>query len=135
MKKRGVVSWIMEFAGRKRIYFTGSIILAILGVAASFIPYLMIAAIVKDILEGNRDAGLFMNRMILMAFVWIVRIVLHNLSTTLSHVATFNVLGGIRKQICEKLSKIPLGSVLDDNSGSYKNIIVERVDSMETSAN
>ncbi len=63
---------------------------------------------------------------------WIVRIVLHNLSTTLSHVATFNVLGGIRRQICEKLSKIPLGSVLDDNSGSYKNIIVERVDSMET---
>jgi len=132
MKKRSVLSWIMEFAGRKRIYFTGSIILAILGVAASFIPYLMIAAIVKDILEGNRDVGFFMNRMILMAFVWIVRIVLHNLSTTLSHVATFNVLGGIREQICEKLSKIPLGSVLDDNSGSYKNIIVERVDSMET---
>lgn len=132
MKKRSVLSWIMEFAGRKRIYFTGSIILAILGVAASFIPYLMIASIVKDILEGNRDAGLFMNRMILMAIVWIVRIVLHNLSTTLSHVATFNVLGGIREQICEKLSKIPLGSVLDDNSGSYKNIIVERVDSMET---
>lgn len=67
-----------------------------------------------------------------MTLFWIVRIVLHNLSTTLSHVATFNVLGGIRRQICEKLSKIPLGSVLDDNSGSYKNIIVERVDSMET---
>nr|MCR5556550.1 ABC transporter ATP-binding protein/permease [Butyrivibrio sp.] len=45
---------------------------------------------------------------------------------------TFNVLGGIRKQLCKKLSTIPLGSVLDDNSGSYKNIIVERVDSMET---
>ncbi|MBQ7707935.1 MAG: ABC transporter ATP-binding protein, partial [Lachnospiraceae bacterium] len=42
------------------------------------------------------------------------------------------VLAGIRKQLCEKLSRIPLGSVLDDNSGSYKNIIVERVDSMET---
>ncbi|MBO4609326.1 MAG: ABC transporter ATP-binding protein, partial [Lachnospiraceae bacterium] len=28
--------------------------------------------------------------------------------------------------------KIPLGAVLDDNSGSYKNIIVERVDAMET---
>ena len=46
--------------------------------------------------------------------------------------ATFNVLGSIRIQLCEKLSRIPLGSVLNDNSGSYKNIIVDRVDSMET---
>lgn len=29
----------------------------------------------------------------------------------LSHVATFTVLGGIRTQLCKKLSKIPLGSV------------------------
>ncbi len=61
-----------------------------------------------------------------------MRVFLHSLSTSLSHVGTFTVLGGIRKQLCEKLSKIPLGSVLDDNSGSYKSIIVDRVDSMET---
>ena len=67
-----------------------------------------------------------------MAVAWVVRVLMHNLSTTLSHVATFNVLGTIREDLCTKLSKIPLGSVLDDNSGSYKNIIVERVDSMET---
>lgn len=63
---------------------------------------------------------------------WIARVTLHTLSTSLSHVATFNVLGGIRAQLCEKLYSIPLGSVLDDHSGTYKNIIVERVDSMET---
>ena len=67
-----------------------------------------------------------------MAAFWLIRMTLHSCSTSLSHVATFTVLGGIRNQLCEKLSKIPLGSVLDDNSGSYKNIIVERVDSMET---
>lgn len=132
MKKRGTISWIMEFAGRKRSFYSGSVILAIFGVAASFIPYLLIADMVEALLEGNNDTVYYVKRVALMALFWVIRVVLHSLSTTLSHVATFNVLGGIRLQLCEKLSKIPLGSVIDDNSGSYKNIIVERVDSMET---
>ncbi len=132
MKKRGLLSWISEFAGRKRAYFAGSVVLAVLGVAASFVPYLIMAQIVGQLLSGNREWGYYLSRVVLMGLFWVVRMTLHSLSTSLSHMATFTVLGGIRKQLCEKLSKIPLGSVLDDNSGSYKNIIVERVDSMET---
>lgn len=131
-KKRGLLSWVLEFAGRKRSYFGGSVVLAVFGVAASFIPYLIIASIVKQLLAGNRDPNYYLIQVLLMALFWLIRMSLHSFSTSLSHVATFTVLGGIRKQLCEKLSKIPLGSVLDDNSGSYKNIIVERVDSMET---
>ena len=132
MKKRSTLSWVLEFAGRKRIYFGGSVVLAMLGVAASFVPYLIIAKIVEQLLAGNKEWGYYIKQVILMALFWLVRMTLHSCSTSLSHIATFTVLGGIRKQLCEKLSKIPLGSVLDDNSGSYKNIIVERVDSMET---
>lgn len=132
MKKKGILSWVMDFAGRKKSYFGGSIILAMFGVAASFIPYLIIANIVGNLLNGNREVKFYFTQVLLMAVAWIIRILLHNFSTTLSHVGTFNVLGGIRTQVCDKLSRIPLGSVLDDNSGSYKNIIVERIDSMET---
>ena len=132
MKKRGLLSWVLEFAGRKKAYFGGSVILAMLGVAASFVPYLIIAKIVEQLLSGNRDWNYYLTQVLMMALFWLIRITLHSVSTSLSHAATFTVLSGIRKQLCEKLSKIPLGSVLDDNSGSYKNIIVERVDSMET---
>ena len=132
MKKRGLLSWVLEFAGRKKVYFVGSVILAMLGVAASFVPYLIIANIVGQLLAGNTDWGYYLQQVVLMAIFWTIRMTLHSVSTSLSHVATFTVLGGIRKELCEKLSTIPLGSVLDDNSGSYKNIIVERVDSMET---
>ena len=132
MKKRGLLSWVLEFAGRKKAYFVGSVILAMLGVAASFVPYLIIAKIVEQLLYGNREWNFYLTQVLLMALFWLIRMTLHSISTSLSHVATFTVLGGIRKQLCEKLSRIPLGSVLDDNSGSYKNIIVERVDSMET---
>ena len=132
MKKRSTFSWVLEFAGRKKSFYLGSVILAIFGVAASFVPYLIIADMVRELLAGNRDFNYYLKAVILMGVCWILRVTLHSVSTTLSHVATFNVLGGIRKQLCKKLSTIPLGSVLDDNSGSYKNIIVERVDSMET---
>ncbi len=132
MKKRGLLSWVLEFAGRKRGYFGGSVVLAMFGVAASFVPYLIIAEIVGQLLSGNTDWNYYLKQVLMMALFWTVRMTLHSFSTTLSHIATFTVLGGIRKQLCEKLSRIPLGSVLDDNSGSYKNIIVERVDSMET---
>lgn len=132
MKKRSLLSWVLEFAGRKRSYFGASVVLAILGVAASFGPYLIIARIVRQLLAGNREWAFYLRQVMLMGLFWLVRMTLHSFSTSLSHVATFTVLGGIRKQLCEKLSRIPLGSVLDDNSGSYKNIIVERVDSMET---
>ena len=131
MKKRSLLSWVLEFAGRKRGYFCGSVVLAMFGVAASFVPYLIIAKIVEQLLAGNTDRDFYLKQILLMALFWTIRMTLHSFSTTLSHVATFTVLGGIRTQLCEKLSKIPLGSVLDDNSGSYKNIIVERVDSME----
>lgn len=132
MKKRSLLSWVFEFAGRKRAYFGGSVLLALLGVAASFVPYLIIAEIVRQLLAGNTEWIFYFKQVLLMGVFWLIRMTLHSFSTSLSHIATFTVLGGIRKQLCEKLSRIPLGSVLDDNSGSYKNIIVERVDSMET---
>ena len=114
MKKKGILSWVLEFAGRKRAYFGGSVILAMAGVAASFIPYMIIAGIVEQLLAGNRDWDYYVKQSLLMALFWVIRLTLHSFSTSLSHAATFTVLGSIRRQLCDKLSRIPLGSVLDD---------------------
>ena len=67
-----------------------------------------------------------------MALCWVLRYVLHSVSTSLSHHATFHVLANTRTRLLDKLATLPLGTVLDRSSGSYKNIIVERVDSIET---
>lgn len=42
------------------------------------------------------------------------------------------MLGNIRKRVCEKLSRVPLGTVPDIPSGSVKNVLVERIESIET---
>lgn len=41
------------------------------------------------------------------------------------------MLANTRTRLLDKLATLPLGTVLDRSSGSYKNIIVERVDSIE----
>ena len=99
MKKKSTLSWILEFAGRKKSYFGGSVVLAILGVAVSFLPYWIISLIVSELISGNKEVDYYLKMVLIMGALWVVRVTLHSLSTTLSHVATFNVLGGIREQI------------------------------------
>lgn len=76
--------------------------------------------------------NIYLQHCLAMALLWVGRCGFHGISTTLSHKATFAVLGNIRKRVCEKLTRVPLGTVLDMPSGSVKNVLVERIDSIET---
>ena len=67
MKKRSTMSWILTFTGRKKGTFIGSIILAIAGVACSFIPYLLIIKIIENLLSGNRDWNFYFGQILWMA--------------------------------------------------------------------
>ncbi|MCR5632245.1 MAG: ABC transporter ATP-binding protein/permease [Eubacterium sp.] len=131
-KKRGTLSWILEFAGmNKRAYFF-SVVMAIISVLTGFLPYWFVAQIVKAMIEGERDISFYLKECAVISVCWIISKLFHTFSTTLSHKATFGVLAEIRRRLTKKLSLMPLGDVLEEASGSYKNIIVERVDSIET---
>ena len=131
-KKKSTITWVFEFAGISRNAYVISTIMAILSVIAGFIPYLFVANVVKELIDGNRDIQYYLVQCLYMVICWVVNKVFHSVSTTMSHKATFGVLGEIRRRLTKKLSVMPLGDVLDASSGSYKNIIVERVDSVET---
>ena len=132
MKKKSLLSWIFLFARNKKKYYIASIFYALLRVACGIAPYIIIANIVRELLSGVRDWDVYLKECLIIAAFWFGNVLFHSISTTLSHVATFNVLGNIRKDLCDKLSRVPLGSVLDMPSGALKNILVERIDSMET---
>ena len=131
-KKKSTIAWIMEFAGMDKGSYIISIIFAIISVGAGFIPYLFVADIVNSLISGERDMKYYLVKCGYIAICWLVSKICHVVSTVNSHRATFGVLAEIRRRLTEKLSRMPLGDVLDAPSGSYKNIIVERVDSIET---
>ena len=131
-KKQGLTGQIMNYASSNKKYYTASIILALCGVICSVLPYLFMAKIVALLIAGERSFDLFWPLLLQMLIFWTLRVVFHALSTSCSHVATFAVLGNIRKAVCKKLLRVPLGDVKNIPSGTLKNTIVERVDSMET---
>lgn len=132
-KKRSAAGWILEWAGQKRSAYVWSVVLAVLNVVFKIIPYFIIADVVKLFLDGNKDFKEYMIRAVCIALSFIIAELFHSLSTALSHKATFIVLANIRKACCEKLARVPLGYVKDTSSGTFKNILVERIDSIETS--
>ena len=131
-KQRSPFSWIWEFAGEHKPVYALSVTFAVAGVICGILPYFLVGDIVKKLLDGIRDIDVYTKNIIIIALLWAGRCIFHSISTSLSHKATFTVLGNIRKRCCEKLSRVPLGYVLDTPSGSLKNIMVERVDTIET---
>ena len=131
-RKRSTLSWVMEFAGARRSSYVISVLLAICNVICGFIPYIFLAEVVRKLLEGTADYSFCLSRVLWMGLFWVLSRLFHTFSTSLSHKATFEVLAGIRRKLTRKLARMPLGDVLDESSGTYKNIIVERVDSIET---
>ena len=130
--KRSAFSWLMELAEGRRGEYVFSILVALAGVACSLIPYFIIIQIITALVNGTAELSRCLILSTWMAFFWVLRYVLHSISTSLSHHATFYVLSNTRIRLLDKLAALPLGAVLDHSSGAYKNIIVERVDSIET---
>ncbi len=122
---------IFAFAGQKRAGYIRSVIFAVIGAVFQILPFLVMARVTGKLLGGNRDLGGYLTDCAVMAVLWLLRVTFHSLSTAQSHIATFAVLGNIRKQGLEKLARIPLGDVQARGSGELKNILVERVDSIE----
>mgnify|MGYP000065455539 CR=1 FL=1 len=131
-KGKSTAAWIMEFAGQKKSGYIASVLLAIAGAAFQILPYFVMAHVIQKLLGGDRNFAGYVTDCLIMAGMWLLRVVFHSLSTSASHVSTFAVLGNIRKRGLQKLERMPLGDVQSRGSGDLKNILVERIDSIET---
>lgn len=130
-RKKGIIDYIFQFAGEQKSTYIKSIIFALIGVFFSLTPYILMGDMVKKLFLGERDFYVYLMEGLMMAVLWIFRVVFHTLSTNISHRTTFKLIGNVRIQLIDKLSRLPLGTVQGMPSGELKNIICERTDSME----
>lgn len=131
-KKKSSASRLMEWAKPKKKLYLWSVLLAVGNVILKIIPYFLIADVVRLFLNEDKNLMNYLVKAVLIALSFIAAELFHSVSTTISHKATFSVLSDIRKMCCDKLARVPLGYVKDTSSGTFKNIIVERIDSIET---
>ena len=111
--------------------FIGSIALAVLGVACQMVPYFCVAHIVTLMLSGDQNFSHYTAACVIALCGYLGKVIFSNLSTTISHTATYYTLRDLRENITEKLASVPMGTILDTPSGQYKTTIVDRVEGME----
>ncbi len=131
-KTQSPMAWVLGQTGGHGGQYVLSVVLALVGVAFSLAPYFVVVGVVQGLMGGVKDFSFYLGRCLIMAVLWLGRVLFHALSTATSHKATFAVLGEIRKRCMEKLTRMPLGAVLEQSSGALKNTLIERIDSIET---
>lgn len=122
---------LLDFASQCKGKMITSVIIAILGVGCGIVPYFAVAKITVLVLEDSQDFVKMLQFLLIALLGYTGKVAFHGISTTLSHQSAYEILKNIRKKIVAKLSKMPLGNVLDVPSGEYKTIIVDTVEKME----
>ena len=130
-KERSTFSYLYEWSKTHKSGYIASVIIAILGVACGILPYYAISKIVTLLFEQNKTMSQYNIWLMLIAGGFLGQIICHNISTYISHKMTFTVIAQVRQKMCDKLLKVPMGNILSRNSGEMKNLIVEKVDSIE----
>ena len=117
-----------DFKGK----YIQSVILAIFGVCAGVVPFFMGAKIIVALMNGNTDMGYYGMLCLIALVAYCAKAIFANWSTTVSHNAAFETLRTIRQMMISKLSRMPMGLLLDTPSGELKDTIVDRVEGLET---
>ena len=108
-----------------------SVIFAVLGAASGIVPYLAVSRLIIRICAQNYTLQTIFVTALIALGGYLGQLCLSTLSTIRSHRAAFNVLKNIRMQLTAKLSRVPMGFILDTPSGKFKTMLVDTVEKLE----
>lgn len=93
-KKQNPIAVLLQLTEDKK-EFAVSVVFAMVGVAAGVVPYFMGARIIVALMAGNRDMAYFRNLCVITLLAYVLKVVFANVSTTVSHHATYKTLKSI----------------------------------------
>lgn len=132
MQQKSPLLRIWELGESRHGDLIRAIISALAGVLLGILPYASAAQIIIGIVTENREYPYYLMWCSIGLAGYIGKTLLYNLALAISHKATFSILKDIRIKVLEKLPKLPLGTVMDISSGKMKQMIVDQIESMET---
>ena len=132
MQKQNPVLRLWELGEKEHGRLIRAVLSAFIGVAGGMVPYFAAAQMIIRLLAGDKELPVYLTWLCVGFAGYAVRTFAYNLALSMSHKATFSVLKTIRQKILAKLPKLPLGTVTDMSSGKMKQMLVDHVDSMET---
>ena len=125
------IKTIFEFASNCKGKLILWVIMAIIGVFCSIIPYWAVYRLIVLFMEQrvNIDYVIFYGVIAIISYA--IRYICHGISTSLSHTSAYIILRNIREKLGEKLLNISMGNSSKKTIGEYKTIIVDKVETIE----
>lgn len=131
MKQKSWLSIVLIFASQCKAKIILSVLFAIISVAAGLVPYLSVYQIITQFISGTPLMNVVWKWCLIGLLAYAIRFLSYGISTTFSHVSAYTILENIRLKLAERLMKAPLGTVLNASVGKLKNVLVDRVETIE----
>lgn len=122
---------VLSFAAECRWKMGAAVLCAIVSVAGGLLPYIGVYQIIILFFDGRPTAAAIWFWTAVGLAGHVVKLLFYALSTMLAHFSAYSILEHMRLRIADKLLKAPLGTVLNQPAGKLKNVIIDRVESIE----
>ncbi|GKX27616.1 ABC transporter permease [Vallitalea longa] len=129
--KRELIGLLLKWAGKDKYYLYLSVICSLISGLSTTIPYYAVYKIMENIYSGTCTKGVIVNYCTLLFFGIIIRFILFGTSGVLSHKGAYNALFKVRCLVINHMSKVPLGSLSERNTGEIKTVLNEEIEKLE----
>ena len=115
MQKQKKPFSLMAFirAAPGRFYYLNRSLL--FSVASGMVPYFAVARMVNLLISGEKNFSIYLTWGVAL-IAYLLKSILHGISTRCSHEATFHVLSELRRAVADKLTHVSMGYLTDTPS-------------------
>ncbi|MGF0095638.1 ABC transporter ATP-binding protein [Peptoniphilus sp. SGI.035] len=131
MKNKGMIESVLFYAKPCKGKLILSVICAFISVAGGMLPFISAYRIIIMFFDNSATEGdiFFWGGVCIVGFI--IKVLFHAISTTLSHISAYTILELMRKRVAEKLLKAPLSVTQNINAGKVKTIVVDQIENIE----
>lgn len=108
-----------------------SVIIAIIGVFCSVVPYFALAKITQNIAINNTELEFYIRPILLILGGLIGSVIFHEISTLISHNLAFRIIEDERKELVRKINRLSMGEIEKRSSGEWTQFMVETLNKIE----
>ncbi|MCG3469125.1 ABC transporter ATP-binding protein/permease [Xenorhabdus bovienii] len=125
--------WLMKLVSSQHKRLAAAMFLAICYSLLALVPYVIVYQLIVDFLNQPEIAAQHVWWMVIMAALALIgKILLQLASGLLSHQAAFQLLFELRKQVIERVGRLPLSTCHQHTSAKLKKIISDDIGRIET---
>lgn len=118
--------FLKPYAGK----YIASVALAIAGVLFGLVPYYITYRLLIGLPYGYSYPELLAGALLILSF-FVLQLLLHNLSTAISHKTAFRILEQVRGAITDKMLRLPLGKLQAKGSGHFHHMLIDGTERLE----